>query len=276
MILQENYMLHNGVAIPKVALGTWQVSNEDVVNSVKTALSLGYRHIDTAAAYQNEQGVGRALKESGIARESVFLTTKIPAEVKSYAEAKAVIEASLSNLGTDSIDLMLIHSPKPWPELFMGSEKTYFEENLSVWKAMEEAYTAGKLRAIGVSNFEISDIENIIKHASIKPHANQIRVHIGHAPKENIAYCQRNEIVVMAFSPNATGHLSGNETIESVAKKYGVSVSQLGSRYDLQLGVLPLPRSTKADHIQQNSHLDFVISDEDMEVLAQVPEISSL
>ena len=119
-------------------------------------------------------------------------------------------------------------------------------------------------------------MKNIRKHASIKPHANQIRVHIRHTPKENIAYCQRNGIVVMAFSPNATGHLSGNETIEAVAKKYGVSVPQLASRYDLQLGVLPLPRSTKADHIRQNAHLDFVISDEDMEVLAQVPEISSL
>lgn len=276
MILQENYRLHNSVPIPKIALGTWQVSNEEAVNSVKTALSLGYRHIDTAAAYQNEQGVGRALKESGIERESVFLTTKIPAEVKACAEARAVIEASLSNLGTDYIDLMLIHSPKPWPELFMGSEKTYFEENLSVWKAMEEAYTAGKLRAIGVSNFEICDMENIINHAAIKPHVNQIRVHIGHTPKENIAYCQRNEIVVMAFSPNATGHLSGNETIEAVAKNYGVCVPQLGSRYDLQLGVLPLPRSTRTDHIQQNAQLDFVISDEDMAVLARVPEISSL
>lgn len=276
MILNENYELHNGVQIPKIALGTWQVSNEDVIGSVKAALALGYRHIDTAAAYQNEQGVGQALKESGVDRKAVFLTTKIPAEVKTYGEAKAVIEASLANLGTDYIDLMLIHSPKPWPELFMGSEKTYFEENLSVWKAMEEAYTAGKLRAIGVSNFEICDIENIINHSAVKPHANQIRVHIGHTPKEVIDYCQQNGILVMAFSPNATGHLMGNETIETMAKKYGVSVPQLGSRYDLQLGVLPLPRSTKKDHIQQNAALDFVISDEDMTVLAQVEEISSL
>ncbi len=276
MILREFHTLHNGVAIPKVALGTWQVSNEEAVRSVKTALAQGYRHIDTAAAYQNEQGVGRALKESGIDRESVFVTTKIPAEVKSYGEAKSVIEASLSNLGTDYIDLMLIHAPKPWPELFMGSEKTYFEENLAVWKGMEEAYTAGKLRAIGVSNFEICDMENIRKHASVKPHANQIRVHIGHTPQENIAYCQRNGILVMAFSPNATGHLSGNETIEAMAKKYGVSVPQLGSRYVLQLGALPLPRSTKREHIRQNGELDFVISQGDMERLMACPEISSL
>lgn len=276
MILNETYELHNGVRIPKLALGTWQVSNEDVVNSVKDALALGYRHFDTAAAYQNEEGISKALKENGIERESVFLTTKIPAEIKSYEKAKDAIEASLNNLETDYIDLMLIHSPKPWPELFGGSEKTYFEENLSVWKAMEEAYTAGKLRAIGVSNFEICDIENIIKNSEVKPHANQIRVHIGHTPKNVMDYCKQNGILVMAFSPNATGYLNGNKIIEDIAKNYEVSVPQLAIGYNLQLGTLPLPRSTKRDHMEENATLEFVISDEDMITLAQVEEISSL
>lgn len=160
---------------------------------------MGYRHIDTAAAYENECGVGKALRESGLRREDVFITTKIPADVKTYEGAKSVIAASLKNLGTPYIDLMLIHSPKPWEELFGGSEKTYYEENLAVWKAMEEAVAAGQIRSIGVSNFEVSDLQNLIDHAEIKPAVNQIRIHIGHTPAEVISYCKANDIVVMAF-----------------------------------------------------------------------------
>lgn len=143
MILNETYMLNSGYEIPKIAFGTWQIDNDAVTNAVKTALSLGYRHIDTAAAYQNETGVGKAIAESGIDREDIFITTKIPGEVKNYDDAKKMIRNSLNNLKTPYIDLMLIHTPKPWEELFGGSDKNYFEENLAVWKAMEEAVASG-------------------------------------------------------------------------------------------------------------------------------------
>ena len=199
MILSETFQLNNGIAIPKIAFGTWQIENDSVTGAVKAALSVGYRHIDTAAAYENECGVGKALRESGLRREDVFITTKIPADVKTYEGAKSVIAASLKSLGTPYIDLMLIHSPKPWEELFGGSEKTYYEENLAVWKAMEEAVAAGQIRSIGVSNFEVSDLQNLIDHAEIKPAVNQIRIHIGHTPAEVISYCKANDIVVMAF-----------------------------------------------------------------------------
>lgn len=276
MILTEKLQLNNGTAIPSIAFGTWQIPNDQATDAVTCALSVGYRHIDTAAAYENERGVGKALQESGLNREDVFVTTKIPGEVKTYEGAKAVIAASLSNLDTPYIDLMLIHSPKPWKELFGGSEKTYYEENLAVWKAMEEAVAAGQIRAIGVSNFEIGDMQNIIDHAEIKPAVNQIRVHIGHTPAEVISYCKANDIVVMAFSPNATGKLLGHPVVSEIAQKYQVSVPQLSIRYDYQLGLIPLPRSTNPAHIAENKDIDFVISDEDMERLAQVEEIQSL
>lgn len=276
MILSENFQLNNGVAIPRIAFGTWQIPNDRVTDAAKAALSAGYRHIDTAAAYENERGVGKALRESGLRRDEVFITTKIPAEVKTYAGAKAVIAASLKNLDTPYIDLMLIHAPKPWEELFGGSEKTYYAENLAVWNAMEEAVATGQLRAIGVSNFEVGDLQNLIDYAEIKPAVNQIRVHIGHTPAEVISYCKANGIVVMAFSPNATGKLLGHPVVTEIAAKYQVSVPQLSIRYDYQLGLIPLPRSTNPEHIAENKDIDFVISDADMERLSQVEEIQSL
>lgn len=276
MILDEKYVLHNGVEIPKLALGTWQVTNEEVVHSVGSAVRMGYRHFDTAAAYQNEEGVGQALRESNVGRKDIFVTTKIPAEVKTYEGAKSAIETSLSNLGMEYIDLMLIHAPKPWPELFAGSDETYFEQNLAVWKAMEEAYAAGKLRAIGVSNFEAADIQNLIDHGTVKPMANQIRVHVGHTPTDTIEYCRNKNILVMAFSPNATGKLLNHTTVVEMAAKYKVSVPQLCIRYDLQLGLLPLPKTKHEEYMKQNADVNFEISAQDMKVLSKVEEVSSL
>lgn len=276
MILNETYTLNNGYEIPKIAFGTWQIDNTAVTDAVKTALSLGYRHIDTAAAYGNEAGIAKAIAESGIAREEIFITTKIPGEIKNYDDAKKSIHDSLKNLNTSYIDLMLIHAPKPWEELFGGSDKNYFEENLAVWKAMEEAVEAGQIRSIGVSNFEISDIQNILEHGKIKPAANQIRVHIGHTPTDVISYCQTNDITIMAFSPNATGKLLGHPLVTEIAEKYHVSVPQLSIRYDYQLELLPLPRSTNPAHIAENKDIDFPISEEDMKRLSQVEEIQSL
>lgn len=276
MILNETYTLNNGYKIPKIAFGTWQIDNSTVTNAVKKALLIGYRHIDTASAYENEEGIGKAIKESGLSREEIFITSKIPASVKSYEEAKTIINNSLKNLDTSYIDLMLIHAPKPWEELFSGSDKNYFEENLAVWKAMEEAVDRGLIRSIGVSNFEIEDIQNIIEHGKIKPTANQIRVHIGHTPIDVIEYCKDNGIIVMAFSPNAAGKLLNHPTVTEIANKYHVSVPQLSIRYDYQLGLLPLPRSTNPAHIAENKEIDFTISEEDMKILSQVEEIQSL
>ena len=276
MLLKETYTLNNGVRIPKIALGTWQIDNDTVTGVVRDAVDAGYRHIDTAVQYDNEEGVGKGIRECGISRDKLFVTTKIPHDVKTYEDTRKTIAESLQRLDTDYIDLLLIHAPKPWPEVFAHSPKTYNEENLAVWKAMSEAYRQGKVRAIGVSNFEISDMENLMNHAEIKPMVNQIRVHIGHTPKEVIQYCKDNGILIEAFSPNATGKLMDKPEIIRMAEKYHVSVPQLSIRYDLQLGLLPLPKSTHKEHMIENADLDFEISEEDMQSLMEVPEISSL
>jgi diketogulonate reductase-like aldo/keto reductase len=167
MILEEKYVLSNGVKIPKIGLGTWFISNENVGQAVKDAAKIGYRLIDTAQAYDNERGVGDGIRSCGVKREDMFVTTKLAAEVKSYKEAVASIDKSLKTLGFDYIDMMIIHSPQPWTE-FRG-EDPYFEGNREAWRALEDAYNDGKLRAIGLSNFEKADIDNILESCSVKP-----------------------------------------------------------------------------------------------------------
>ncbi|HXS57159.1 MAG TPA: aldo/keto reductase [Hanamia sp.] len=271
MILQENYTLSNGVAIPKLGLGTWFIRDNDVVQAVKDAAKIGYRHIDTAQAYKNESGVGEGIRASGVNRAEIFVTTKLAAEIKSYPEAVISIDQSLKTLGLDYIDLMIIHSPKPWAK-FLESE-TYFEGNRDAWSALEGAYKAGKLRAIGLSNFEKADVDNILASCSVEPMVNQILVHISNTPKELIQYNQDKGILVEAYSPFGHGELFKNQDVAAIAANYKVSVSQLAIRYCLQLDLLPLPKTANPEHMKTNAEVDFVISDEDMEFLENVEPI---
>ncbi len=271
MILEEKYTLSNGVEIPKLGLGTWFISNEDVAQAVKDAAKIGYRHIDTAQAYSNESGVGDGIRACGVKREDMFVTTKLAAEVKSFKKAVASIDKSLKTLGLDYIDMMIIHSPQPWTEF--REEDPYFEGNREAWRALEEAYKDGKLRAIGLSNFEKADIDNILEFCSVKPMVNQILAHISNTPKELIQYCQEKGILVEAYSPIAHGELMKNQEVIKIAEKYGVSVPQLSIRYDLQLGLLPLPKTANPAHMKNNADVNFVISEEDMEFLKNVDQI---
>src|SRR5262245_61071304 len=265
MILEEKFTLSNGVEIPKLGLGTWEISDTDVVQAVKEAAQIGYRHIDTAQGYQNERGVGEGIRACGVKREDMFVTTKLDAVVKSYKAAVASIDSSLKALGLDYIDLMLIHSPKPWTEFH--KDEPYFEGNRETWRALEEAYQAGKLRAIGVSNFEEHDLDNILASCAVKPMVNQILAHISNTPLELIQYKQAKGILVEEYSPVAHGELLKNQEVRKVAQKYGVSVPQLGIRYVFQLGLLPLPKTANPVHMKSNADVDFVISDEDMDFL---------
>ena len=254
-MLKETYTLTNGVEIPKIGYGTWKIANDQATEKVLEAIEAGYRHIDTAQAYGNEAGVGEA-------------TTKLAAEIKDYDGAVKAIDDSLKKLGVDVIDLMIIHSPKPWAE-FHGEEH-YFKGNLAAWRALEEAYQAGKLRAIGVSNFEIVDLENLLKHSKTKPAVNQVLAHIGQTPFDVIEFSQKQEILVEAYSPIAHGAMLKSKTITALADKYKVSIPQLAIRYCLQLGLLPLPKTENPAHMKNNAEVDFEISAEDMEKLARV------
>jgi diketogulonate reductase-like aldo/keto reductase len=271
MILEKKYTLSNGIEIPKLGLGTWFISDAEVVQAVKDAAKIGYRHIDTAQAYQNERGVGEGIRGCDVKREDMFVTTKLAAEVKSYKEAVASVDKSLKTLRLDYIDMMLIHSPKPWTN-FHG-EDHYLEGNREAWKALEEAYQAGKLRAIGLSNFEKADLDNILESCTVQPMANQILAHISNTPKELIQYTQAKGILVEAHSPIAHGELMKNQEVVKIADKYSVTVPQLGIRYVLQLGLLPLPKTANPEHMKENADVDFVISEEDMDDLKNVEHI---
>lgn len=272
-MLNETYELNNGVKIPKLGLGTWLIDNEKVVEVVKTALEVGYRHIDTAQAYGNEEGVGKAIRESSIPREEIFVTSKIAAEAKTYQEAYDSIIETLNKMGLDYLDLMIIHSPEPWAE-FRG-EKRYFEENKEVWKALEKAYEEGKVKAIGVSNFLQDDLENILSSCKIKPMVNQILTHISNTKKELIDFCKEHDILVEAYSPIAHGAALKNETMMEMAKKYNVSVAQLCIRYVLQLGLVALPKASTKEHIIDNREVDFEISEDDMKILKNMDTIEN-
>ena len=273
MIVDERYKLNNGQRIPKVALGTWQVSDDEAEAVVEASIAAGYRHIDTAIAYGNEAGVGRGIRAAmdslGLHRESIFVTSKIPAEVKTHEGTVACIQESMDRLDCFHVDMMLIHAPKPWAE--MGKPgNNYYAENLEVWKALEDAYAAGKFRAIGVSNFDVDDLKNIMDECTVMPAVNQVRVHIGHVPYEIIEFCEQNGILVEAYSPNAHGNLANIPVICRMAAKYDVSVPQLASRFILQLGLLPLPKSTHGERILQNADLDFEIMPADMAELLEI------
>jgi diketogulonate reductase-like aldo/keto reductase len=271
-VLQENFVLDDGIAIPKIGFGTWQIPNDDAASAVTMALENGYRHIDTAAVYGNEKGVGEAIRKSGISRAEMFITTKIPAECMTFEGARDYIEQSLANLGTPYIDLMLIHAPKPWPEMFTDTAPNYYEEKIAVYKAMEEAHAAGLIKTLGVSNFDVADLENILNNCSVAPTINQIRYHVGHTQDAIVTFCKENDILVEGYSPIATGKLLDDEVLASIAAKYDKSVAQLCIRYVLQNGLLPLPKSTHKNYIIDNAAIDFEISADDMLVLDTIKQ----
>ncbi len=273
--MYNNYLtLNNSVKIPQLGLGTWFIDDDKVADVVKAATQLGYRHIDTAQAYGNERGVGEGIRTCGIPREELFVVSKVAAEHKTYEEAKAGIDETLRKMGLDYLDMMIIHSPQPWVEVNQ-SENRYKEGNRQAWRALEEAYNEGKLKAIGVSNFQIEDLESLMETAKVKPMVNQILCHISNTPLELIEFCQKSNIAVEAYSPIAHGEILHQPEIIAMADKYGVSVPQLCIRYTLQLGLISLPKTGNPAHMQTNAEVDFEISAEDMEALKRFKKIES-
>lgn len=269
-ILDETYTLSNDVEIPKLGLGTWFIDDAKAADAVRAAVEIGYRNIDTAQAYGNEGGVGEGVRTSGVPREELFVSTKLAAEIKDYDQALAAIDDSLEKLGLDHVDLMLIHSPQPWADFRGGN---YSEGNLEAWRALEDAHQAGKIRSIGVSNFQQDDLENILQGASVDPHVNQLLVHAGNTPSELLAYCASKQILVEAYSPIAHGAIMKNAEVRATAAKYGVSVPQLCIRYTLQLGAVSLPKTANPDHMRSNAEVGFEISGADMDILRDLRDV---
>lgn len=265
--MKKYHTLANGIEIPAIGFGTWQIPDGDVAyNSVLSALRAGYRHIDTAMVYGNEKSVGRAIKDSGIKREEIFVTTKLSANIKGYEEALAEFEKSMHNLQLDYLDLYLIHNVKPWGVQSDGFE--YMEKNIASWKAFEKLYREGKIRSIGVSNFLPAHLEILIKNTEIAPMVNQIRLNPQVIPTDNIKFCRENGILIEAYSPFATGRIFQDNKYEILAAKYQKSVAQLLVRWSLQNGFLPLPKSVTESRIIENLDVyDFEIAPEDMKAI---------
>ena len=270
-ILKDTYTLNNGTKIPMIGFGTWQIPNgHEAYDSTIFALKNGYRHIDTAFVYGNEESVGKAIKDSGITRGDIFLATKLPAEIKTYNEALEAFEASLAALDQDYVDLYLIHAPWPWAD----RSGDYTEGNIKAWKALEEMYKSGRAKAIGVSNFSVKDIQAILDNCTVVPAVNQIKFFIGDTEKEEVTkFCQDKGILIEAYSPLATGRILDNPEVKAIANKYGKTVAQISIRYTVQRGTVTLPKSTHEEYILQNADIDFVIDDEDMNYLDSLKDL---
>lgn len=272
MILQETYTLANGVQIPKLGLGTWFIGDDQASQAVDAAVKLGYRLIDTAQAYGNERGVGEGIRSCGVPRKDLFVASKVAAELKTYDAAARSIDETLEKMGLDYLDQMIIHSPQPWSEFRVG--KRYFEENKAVWRALEDAQAAGKVRVIGVSNFLKDDLESLLDSCRVRPMVNQILLHISNTDLGLVEFCRGQGIQVEAYSPIAHGEALKNPAIAGMAKKYGVSAAQLSIRYAIELGAVALPKTANPGHMADNADVDFTISQEDMEALKNMERIA--
>lgn len=268
--VQDKIIMANGKAIPCVGYGTWQTPDGDTAkNCVKYALQAGYRHIDTAACYGNEVGVGEGIRASGVRREDIFLTTKHWVTERGYEKTIAAAEASMKALGVDYLDLYLIH----WPCVAKVSEQ-WREINADTWRGFEKLYRDGKILSLGVSNFEPHHLAALDRFAEVKPVVNQIEFHPGYNQLMNVKYCQEMGLTVEAWSPLGCGKVLGDAHIVDMAKKYGVTPAKICIRYALQHGVLPLPKSVTPERITDNMDVfSFEISAEDMLALDKLPLI---
>lgn len=260
--LASTYKLNDGHEIPVVGFGTWQMDNdENTTNIVKQAIKEGYTHIDTAAVYGNEEAVGKGIRESGVNRSELFVTTKLWNDAHGYEEAKVAIDESLERLGLDYVDLYLIHWPNP-----KEHRDNWQEANLGAWRAMEEAVETGKVRSIGVSNFHERHLTPLLEEAKIKPVINQIFLNPSDQQPEIVAFNEQHDILSEAYSPLGTGKVFEIEDLADLAKKYAKTIAQVVLRWSLQKGYLPLPKTSTPERVPENADLfDFEISEEDME-----------
>lgn len=262
--ITDTFKLYNGVEIPCIGLGTWQSKDEVAKLSVLSALSHDYRLVDTAAAYGNERGVGQGIKESGLKRDEIFVTSKLRNADHGYKSTLDAFELTMDKLGLDYLDLYLIHWPNPVQFRFMWKEAMQ-----ETWRAFEELYEAGKIRAIGVSNFMPHHIEALMETAKIKPMVNQLKLCPGITQAEAVNYCKDNDIVVEAYSPFGTGTIFSSDIMKNLAEKYNKDIGQICLRWCMQMGFVSLPKSANPMRIKSNAQIfDFEISKEDMDIIS--------
>ncbi len=265
--LTDTYILSNGVEIPCIGFGTWQTPNGDVaVSAVLSALEAGYRHIDTAQGYGNEESVGIAVKKSGIKREEIFITSKLANNDHGYERTMAAFEGTMKRLDMDYLDLYLIHWPNP-----IAFRDNWQEANAGTWKAFEELYKAKRIRAIGISNFHPHHIEELMKTATTPPMVNQIRLCPGDTQDEVVDYCRSHNILLEAYSPLGVGKIFEVPEMKALAEKYGKTIAQIAIRWSLQRGYLPLPKSVTPSRIRENADVfDFELEETDVELIANL------
>ena len=262
--LNDTYTLSNGVNIPCVGFGTWQTPNgETAINSVLEAMKCGYRHIDTAACYGNEESVGKAIKLSRINREELFVTSKLWNTDQGYESTLKAFDKTIKDLGLDYLDLYLIH----WP-VVKEHKEDWKEAICETWKAFEKLYSDGKIRAIGVSNFKPHHLKVIFENCNIKPMVNQIELHPSHNQDETVKFCRNNNILVEAWGPLSTGRIFKVKEMQDIANKYNKSIAQITLRWHIQNEILPLPKSVTPSRIKENSMIfDFELLKEDMDLI---------
>lgn len=265
--LTDCYTLSNGVQIPCIGYGTWQAPDGEIAKAgVLSAIQAGYRHIDTAEMYHNEESVGRAVKESGVDRKELFITSKLANTEHGYDKTMAAFEKTLKLLDTDYLDLFLIHWPNP-----IGFRECWQEANAGTWKAFEELYRAGVLRSLGISNFRQHHIEALMETATIAPMVNQIRLCPGETQDELVEYCRERNILLEAYSPLGVGAIFDVPEMKELAEKYDRTIAQICIRWSLQRGYLPLPKSVTPSRIEENTHVfDFELSPEDVQLIADL------
>lgn len=261
--------LLNGIQIPQIGIGTWQITDKEIIDSIiKESYQLGYQLIDTAAAYSNEIAIGRALVNNSIKREEVFLTDKVWNSYRSYNGVQEACKKSLKKLKTDFFDSYLIH----WPASMKLYPETWKDINAEVWGGLEAIYKQGLARSIGVCNFKIHHLEALMKTALIKPMINQIEFHPGINQEEMIKYCKKNNIILEASSPLGNGQILQNKTLLEISKSRRKTIAQICLRYSLQKGFVVIPKTTSKNRLLENINIfDFELTEEEIKILDSIP-----
>lgn len=266
----EYIKLNDGNTIPPIGFGTYKATEQEGIESVKQALENGYRLLDGAARYENEEAVGKGIKESGVSREDVFITTKVWREHLGYEETKKAFYTSLKQLGLDYIDLYLIH----WPANYKNFGDNWKKVNADTWRALEDLQEEGKIKSIGVSNFLVEHLEALLETAKVIPAINQIEFHAGYWQQEVKEYCDNKNIIIEAWSPLARGRVFNNELLQKIAEKHKKSIPQICLKWCLQHHVIPIPKSTTVDRIIDNIDIfDFELSEKEMLEINEIPQI---